>query len=99
MNLQLSVAYVPTYQSLYDTATILESNMKQVENRKRKHHFDKHNSGSSHKRSHGDDSGGSGSHKHGNYNIHHNSNHHHDNKHHHNHDNDKYKNHKSGHKS
>src|SRR3954469_22329111 len=97
--MQLSVAYVPTYQSLCDKATILESKMKQVENRKRKHHFDKHNSGSSHKRSHGDDSGGSGSHKHGKYNKHHNSNRHHENKHHRSHGNDRYKNHKSGHKS
>src|SRR3954451_3844558 len=68
MNLHLSIAYVPAYQSLCDKATILESKMKQAENRKRKHHFDKHNSGSSHKRSHSNDSGGSGSHKHGKYN-------------------------------
>src|SRR3954465_2123246 len=63
MCMQLSVAYVQTYQSLCDKDTILESKMKQVENRKRKHHFDKQNSGSSHKRSDGDDSGGSRSHK------------------------------------
>ena len=49
LNLQLSVAYVPTYQSLCDKAAILESKMKQVESRKRKH-SDKHSSGSSHKR-------------------------------------------------
>src|SRR4051812_18306823 len=96
LNLQLSVAYVPTYQSLCDKAAILENKMKQVESRKRKH-SDKHNSGSSHKRSHFDDSGSSGSHKHGKFNKHHNHNRH-DNKHHRSHDNDKYKNHKSGYK-
>src|SRR3954470_1647047 len=98
LNLQLSVAYVPTYQSLCDKAAILESKMKQVESRKRKH-SDKHSSGSSHKHSHYDDSGSSGSHKHGKFNKHHNHNRHHDNKHHHSHDNEKYKNHKSGYKS
>src|SRR3954465_2004595 len=36
LNLQLAVAYVPTYQSLCDKAAILESKMKQVESRKRK---------------------------------------------------------------
>src|SRR3954462_4227058 len=97
LNLQLAVAYVPIYQSLCDKAAILESKIKQVESRKRKH-SDKHSSGSSHKRSHHDDSGSSGSHKHGKFNKHHNPNRH-DNKHHRNHDNDKYKNHKSGHKS
>src|SRR3954465_410799 len=51
LNLQLAVAYVPTYQSLCDKAAILESKIKQVESRKMKHSFDKHNSGSSHKRS------------------------------------------------
>src|SRR3954451_19368702 len=60
LNLQLSVAYVPTYQSLYDKATILENKMNQVKGRKRKHNFDKHSSGSSHKSSHNDDSGSSG---------------------------------------
>src|SRR3954471_18020679 len=99
LNLQLFVAYVPTYQSLCDKATILENKMKQVESRKRKHNFDKHSSGLSHKRSHHDDSGSSGSHKHGKHNNHHSHNRHHDNKHHCSHDNDKYKNHKSGHKS
>src|SRR4051812_14154089 len=99
LNLQLSVAYVPTYQSLCDKATILENKMKQVESRKRKHNFDKHSSGSSHKRSHHDESGNYGSHKHGKYNNHHSHNRHHDNKHHRSHDNDKYKNHKSGYKS
>src|SRR3954470_2694301 len=98
LNLQLSVAYVPTYQSLCDKAAILESKMKQVESRKRKH-SDKHSSGLSHKRSHYDDSGSSGSHKHEKFNKHHNHNRYHDNKHHHSHDNDKYKNHKSGYKS
>src|SRR3954468_3932135 len=78
LNLQLSVAYVPTYQSLCDQATILENKMKQVEGRKRKHNFDKHISGPSHKRSHNDDRGGSGFHKHGKYNSHHNHNRHHD---------------------
>src|SRR3954467_6138457 len=78
MCMHLSVAYVPTYQSLCDKATILESKMKQVENRKRKHHFDKHGSGSSHKHSYGEGSGGFGSHKHGNLNNHHNGNCHHD---------------------
>src|SRR3954468_20847409 len=97
LNLQLSVAYVPTYQSLCEKAAILENKIKQVESRKRKH-SDKHNSGSSHKRSHYDDSGSSGSHKHGKFNKHHNHNRH-DNKHHRSHDNDKYKNHKSGYKS
>src|SRR3954468_7915376 len=57
LNLQLSVAYVPTYQSLFAKAAILENKMKQVESRKRKHNFDKHSSGSSQKRSHHDDSG------------------------------------------
>src|SRR4051812_91546 len=99
LNLQLSVAYVPTYQTLCDKATVLGNKMKHVEGRKRKHNFDKHSSGSSHKRSHGDDSGGSRFHKHGKYNSHHNSNCHHDNKNHHIHDNDRYKNHKSGIKS
>src|SRR3954464_15675757 len=93
------MAYVPTYQSLCDKAAILESKMKQVESRKRKDNSDKHSSGSSHKRSHYDDSGSSGSHKHGKYNSHHNHNRHHDNKHHRSHDNDKYKNNKSGHKN
>src|SRR3954464_13611147 len=93
------MAYVPTYQSLCDKAAILESKMKQVESRKRKHNSNKHSSGSSHKRSHYDDSGSSGSHKHGKYNSHHNHNHHHDNKHHRSHDNDKYKNRKGGYKS
>src|SRR3954469_11656145 len=46
LNLQLAVAYVPTYQSLCDKATILENKMNQVENRKRKHSL-KHHSGSS----------------------------------------------------
>src|SRR3954469_21899718 len=64
LNLQLAVAYVPTYQSLCDKATILENKMNQVENRKRKHKLKNH-SGSSHKRYHYDDSGSSGSHKHG----------------------------------
>src|SRR3954465_15372869 len=99
LNLQLSMAYVPTYQSLCDKAAILESKMKQVESRKRKHNSDKHSSRSSHKRSHYDDSGNSGSHKHGKYNNHDNPNRHHDNKHHRSHDNDKYKNHKSGYKN
>src|SRR3954463_457116 len=97
LNLQLAVAYVPTYQSLCDKAAILENKIKQVESRKRKH-SDKHSSGSSHKRSHYDDSGNSGSHKHGKFNKHHNHNRH-DNKHHRSHDNDKYKNHKGGYKS
>src|SRR3954466_7804024 len=44
LNLQLSVAYVPTYQSLCDKAAILESKIKQVESRKGKHNFDKHSS-------------------------------------------------------
>src|SRR3954471_16673057 len=79
LNLQLYVAYVPTYQSLCDKATILENKMKQVEGRKRKHNFDKHISGSYHKHSHNDDSGSSGFHKHGKYNSHHNHNRHHDN--------------------
>src|SRR4051812_30899833 len=79
LNLQLSVAYVPTYQSLCDKAAILENKMKQVESRKRKHSFDKHRSGSSPKRSHHDDSGSSGPHKHGKHNNHHNHNLHHDN--------------------
>src|SRR4051812_28046777 len=99
LNQHLSVAYVPTYQSLCDKATILENKMKQVESGKRKHGFDKHSSGSSHKRSHHDDSGSSGSHKHGKYNNHHSHNRHHDNKNHHSHNNDKYKNHKRGQKT
>src|SRR4051812_40661028 len=70
--------------------------MKQVESRKRKH-SDKHSSGLSHKRSQYDDSGSSGSHKHGKFNKNHNR--HHDNKHHRSHDNDKYKNQKGGYKS
>src|SRR3954466_1656682 len=49
LNLQLDVAYVPTYQSLCDKATILENNMNQVENRKRKHKLKNH-SGSSKKK-------------------------------------------------
>src|SRR5215216_5790576 len=86
LNLQLAVAYVPTYQSLCDKVAILENKMKQVESRKRKH-SGKHNSGSSHKRSHYDDSESSGSHKYGKYNKHHNHNRHHDNKSHCSHDN------------
>src|SRR3954467_8695767 len=50
LNLQLVVAYVPTYQSLCDEDTILENKMNQVESRKRKHSSDKHISGSSYKR-------------------------------------------------
>src|SRR3954466_10598905 len=42
LNLQLDVAYVPTYQSLCDKATILENKMNQVENRKRKHKLKNH---------------------------------------------------------
>ena len=49
LNLQLAVAYVPTYQSLCDKATILENKMNQVENRKRKHKLKNH-SGSSKKK-------------------------------------------------
>src|SRR3954463_8792112 len=49
LNLQLSVAYVPTYQSLCDKATILQNKMKQVENRTRKHKIKSH-SGSSKKK-------------------------------------------------
>src|SRR3954470_19121314 len=89
LNLQLSMAYVPSYQYLCDKAAILESKIKQVESRKRKH-SDKHSSGSSHKRSHYDDSGSSGSHKHGKFNKHNHNRH--DNKHHRSHDKDKYKN-------
>ena len=72
--IELSVAYVPAYQSLCDKATILENKMKLVEGRKRKHHFDKFGSGSPHKRPHGEGSGSSGFHKNGNHNNHRNNN-------------------------
>src|SRR3954463_15606761 len=49
LNLHLSVAYVPTYQSLCDKATILKNKMNQVDNRKRKHKL-KYHSGSSQKK-------------------------------------------------
>ena len=51
LNLQLAVAYVPTYQSLCDKATILENKMNQVENRKRKHKLKYHLGSSQKKRS------------------------------------------------
>ena len=74
LSIQLSIAYLPTYQSLCDKATVLESKMKQAENRKRKHNFDKYGSGPPHKiRSYGEGSGSSGFHKHGNNNHHHNN--------------------------
>ena len=42
LSIQLSVAYIPTYQSLCDKAIILESKMKQVGIKKRKHSFGKY---------------------------------------------------------
>ena len=83
---QLSVAYVPTYQSLCDKAITLENTMKQVEKRKRKHSYDKYGSGPPHKmRSYGEGSGGSGYHKYGNNDggskHHYNGNGHHHNGH------------------
>jgi hypothetical protein len=59
---QLSVAYVPTYQALCDKAITLENTVKQVERRKRKH--DKHDSGPPHKmRSYGEGSRSSRHHR------------------------------------
>ncbi|KAK1680455.1 hypothetical protein QYE76_041303 [Lolium multiflorum] len=84
---QLSVVYLPTYQSLCDKAITLEDTMKEVEKRKRKHSYDKHGSGPPHKmRSYGEGSGGSGYHKYGNNDggskhQHHNGNGHHHNGH------------------
>ncbi|XP_051230224.1 uncharacterized protein [Lolium perenne] len=84
---QLSVVYVPTYQSLCDKAITLENTVKQVEKRKRKHSYDKHGSGPPHKmRSYGEGSGGSRYHKYGNNDggskhQHHNGNGHHHNGH------------------
>src|SRR3954468_6386074 len=69
LNLQLSVAYVPTYQSLCDKATILENKMNQVENRKRKHSLKYHSGSSQKKRSFKKSNGDSGPHQH-----HHNNN-------------------------
>src|SRR3954463_1086149 len=51
LNLQLDVAYVPTYQSLCDKAAILENKMKQVESRKRKHKLKNHLGSSQNKHS------------------------------------------------
>jgi hypothetical protein len=68
---QLSVAYVPTYQSLCDKAITLENTMKQVENRKRKHNFNIYHSDPSQKmRAIHEDSGGSEFHKHETNNDH-----------------------------
>jgi hypothetical protein len=82
---QLSVVYLPTYQSLCDKAITLEDTMKEVEKRKRKHSYDKHGSGPPHKmRSYGEGSGVSGYDKYGNNDEgskhqHHNGNGHHPN--------------------
>jgi hypothetical protein len=46
LSIQLSVAYVPTYQALCDKATILESKLRKVEHKKRKHNHVSSNSGS-----------------------------------------------------
>jgi hypothetical protein len=69
---QLSVAYVPTYQSLCDKAITLENTMKQVENRKRKQNFNKYQSEPSQKmRTFHENSGGHEYHEHGRNNPHH----------------------------
>src|SRR3954469_11024527 len=69
LNLQLSVAYVPTYQSLCDKATILENKMNQVEKRKRKRNLKYHSRSSQKKRSFKKSNEDSGTHQH-----HHNNN-------------------------
>jgi hypothetical protein len=69
---QLSMAYVPTYQSLCDKAITLENTMKQVENSKRTQNFNKYRSEPSQKmRTFHENSGGPEYHKHGRNNPHH----------------------------
>ena len=69
---QLSVAYVPTYQSLCDKAITLENTTKQVESRKRKHNFNKYHTEPTQKmRSFHENSGGPKYHERGRNNPHH----------------------------
>ncbi len=85
--IQLCASRYANYQELYDSAVAVESKHNSMENRKRKHGYDKYGSGPAHKmRSYGEGSGSSGHHKYGSNDggskhHHHNGhkNHHHNN--------------------
>jgi hypothetical protein len=71
LSIPLSVAYTPTFQALLDQAIILENKIKQSENRKRKHSYKDHPSGSPQKKySFKNGNGESRSHKHENADHH-----------------------------
>ncbi|XP_071678354.1 uncharacterized protein [Lolium perenne] len=86
ISIQLCASRYANYQELYDSAVAVESKHNSMENRKRKHGYDKYGSGPAHKmRSYGEGSGSSGHHKYGGNDgvskHHHNGhkNHHHNN--------------------
>ncbi|KAK1649215.1 hypothetical protein QYE76_067020 [Lolium multiflorum] len=86
ISIQLCASRYANYQELYDSAVAVESKHNSMENRKRKHGYDKYGSGPTHKmRSYGEGSGSSGHHKYGSNdggNKHHHNghkNHHHNN--------------------
>ncbi|KAK1669403.1 hypothetical protein QYE76_057562 [Lolium multiflorum] len=86
ISIQLCASRYANYQELYDSAVAVESKHNSMENRKRKHGYDKYGSGPAHKmRSYGEGSGSSGHHKYGSNdggNKHHHNghkNHHHNN--------------------
>ncbi|KAM0869459.1 hypothetical protein ACQ4PT_040664 [Festuca glaucescens] len=87
ISIQLCASRYANYQELYDSAVAVESKHNSMENRKRKHGYDKNGSGPAHKmRSYGEGSGSSGHHKYGSNDggskhHHHNGhkNHHHNN--------------------
>ena len=87
ISIQLCASRYANYQELYDSAVAVESKHNSMENRKRKHGYDKYGSGPAHKmRSYGEGSGSSGHHKYGSNDggskhHHHNGhkNHHHNN--------------------
>src|SRR3954468_2459267 len=101
ISIQLCASRYGNYQELYDSAVAVESKHKNMENRKRKHGYDKYGSGPPHKiHSYGEGSGSSGYHKHGSNDSgskHHSGNGHNNNGHKsHNHHNS-WKGHGSGH--
>ncbi|KAM0911004.1 hypothetical protein ACQ4PT_013787 [Festuca glaucescens] len=87
ISIQLCASRYANYQELYDSAVAVESKHNSMENRKRKHGYDKYGSGPAHKmRSYGEGSGSTGHHKYGSNDggskhHHHNGhkNHHHNN--------------------
>src|SRR3954468_11821072 len=66
ISIQLCASRYGNYQELYDSAVAVESTHKSMENRKRKHGYDKYGYGPAHKmRSYGEGSGSSGYQRHG----------------------------------